>query len=83
MSDSAMKPSCDCLNDCGDDRHVHDGRAEPCDYLKKRLALREQQNRDLQAARHLIAFLREGDTEAQQVADAMQRLIDRVQPTYL
>lgn len=83
MLEPATRTECDCLNDCGDDRRLDDGRVEPCEYRKRRLALREQQVRDLQVARYLIASLREGDTEAQRVADAMQRLIDRVQPTYL
>jgi hypothetical protein len=29
---------CDCLNDCGDDPWLRDGRSQPCDRLKKERA---------------------------------------------
>lgn len=32
---SARLPACDCLNDCGDDRQVHNGQAAPCEYLAR------------------------------------------------
>lgn len=30
------KPPCDCLNWCGDDPWLNDGRAEPCQERKER-----------------------------------------------
>lgn len=27
---------CDCLNDCGDDPWLKDGRADPCEHLRER-----------------------------------------------
>ncbi|UCV02341.1 hypothetical protein [Dechloromonas denitrificans] len=36
------KPACDCLNWCGDDPWLRDGRAEPCAEAKKREADRQE-----------------------------------------
>jgi hypothetical protein len=36
---------CDCLNDCGDDPWLKDGRAEYCDHWKKRKAEEEARER--------------------------------------
>ena len=38
---------CDCLNECGDDRWVHTGEAEPCEYRVKQLAKAEQRRQDI------------------------------------
>ena len=32
-----MLPTCDCLNVCGDDPHVHEGKCRPCDHLQSLL----------------------------------------------
>ena len=36
---SATPVTCDCLNDCGDDPWLKDGRSQPCKYLRQRQAL--------------------------------------------
>jgi len=33
-----IKPSCDCLNTCGDDPRLQDGRVKPCPHMALRLA---------------------------------------------
>lgn len=34
MANQPAKPACDCLNWCGDDPWLNDGRAEPCQDKK-------------------------------------------------
>jgi uncharacterized small protein (DUF1192 family) len=40
-----MAEKCECLNFCGDDPYVHDGRVEPCAKLKKQQAQLKEHRR--------------------------------------
>ncbi len=49
---------CGCLNDCGDDSWLIDGRSIPCDHLKARRAEAALQLRREQAIPQLVALAR-------------------------
>ena len=66
---------CDCLNDCGDDPWLVDGRAEPCDYRKWHLAELEQRRQDIALLTAIASRMR--DKEA---AAALRRILDRFIP---
>jgi len=69
---------CDCLNECGDDRWVHDGRAEPCEYRLRQLAEREQRQTDIALLTELCARMK---TRRQgRHALALERILKRVAP---
>ena len=55
---------CDCLNECGDDHWVRDGKAEPCDYMKKRRAAKKQREEDLVVLRGLADWIQDQDVKA-------------------
>lgn len=54
MSDQPKLPPCDCLNWCGDDPWLQDGRAEPCQDRKDR-ERREAEGKVERA--HIVAVL--------------------------
>ncbi|MBR8054199.1 hypothetical protein [Burkholderia vietnamiensis] len=51
------KPNCDCLNDCGDDRNVENGTAEPCGFFKMRKARDEAREAALRARNAAVRTL--------------------------
>ena len=55
---------CDCLNECGDDPWLRDGRAEPCDRLKERRAQKLQRDEDLVVLRGLADWVHDQDVKA-------------------
>lgn len=54
----AARP-CDCLNHCGDDPWLHDGRATPCEGRKQALAAKEERTRTRDAAKALLGIAQE------------------------
>jgi hypothetical protein len=43
---------CDCLNDCGDDPQLRDGRAQPCERLQKERAAAAKAKEDARQLKH-------------------------------
>lgn len=43
---------CDCLNDCGDDPWLRDGRSQPCERLKKERAAEAKAKEDARQLKH-------------------------------
>lgn len=70
---------CDCLNACGDDDRLLDGRAEPCAYRKLLLGAQQEQERDIATAEALIESLhRSRNSDKKETAAALNRLLTRV-----
>lgn len=70
---------CDCLNECGDDDWLRDGRAKPCAYRKLRLAMQQEQDQDIAIAEDLVRSLhRSRNRDKKKTAAALERLLARV-----
>lgn len=72
---AAVPPQCDCLNVCGDDNWLYDGRAEPCDNRKKWLADQEQRRQDIAYLTTLAPRMRNKEAAA-----ALKRILERLTP---
>lgn len=70
---AAVPPRCDCLNVCGDDNWINDGRAEPCDTRKKWLADQEQRRQDIALLATFVIRLRNKEAAA-----ALKRILERL-----
>lgn len=66
---------CDCLNSCGDDPWLLDGRAKPCSKLIQRRAQQKQRQEDIE---QLLNFAKTSRNRI--VAGALQRILPSVLP---
>lgn len=70
-----MTLPCDCLNICGDDSRVHNGKAAPCDYRRRLIADRAQLLTDVVL---LTAFV--NSSHNRNVSEALGRVLQKVAP---
>jgi len=66
----AGMPKCDCLNECGDDPWIKDGKVEVCDYWKQQQALAQQREDDKKLLGRYSGGLKD-----KRVAAALDRLL--------
>jgi len=73
----AALPRCDCLNECGDDQDVRNGKAQPCAYRLSLLAKKAQESADVEAVQQLIVRLQNSsDQPEQELAGALARIVN-------
>lgn len=69
----AAMDKCDCLNECGDDSWLRDGRAEPCADRKREIERLAQRERDKVLLEGLAARLR-----SQVIKGALTRILKEI-----